>query len=127
MQKKYWGICVALLLPIQAKAIGYSDTYLTCMNSAGSNTTSISSCMKDEFNVQDDRMKSLFKKTLDLYTDKEKKEQKKYQKTWLKMRSDQCDKSQKSVSSDYAMKYYNCALKQTLTRANMLEKLTYRL
>lgn len=127
MQMKYWGIALALLLPIQAKAIGYSSDYISCMNSAGNSTSSITRCIKSEFNDQDDRMKSLFKKTLDLYTSKEKKLQKKYQKTWLKMRSEQCGKSQKSASDTYAMKYYNCALKQTVTRANMLEKLTYRL
>lgn len=127
MYLKYWGISIALLLPMQAKAIGYSNNYISCMNSAGNSASSITACMKDEFNKQDDRMKSLFKQTLDMYTSKEKKLQKKYQKTWLKMRKDQCGSNQKSISDEYAMKYYNCALKQTVVRANMLEKLTYRL
>ncbi len=127
MQMKYWGVVIALFLPIQAKAIGYSSDYLTCMNSANNSSASIASCMKTELAEQDDRLKSLFKKTLVLYTDKEKKLQKKYQKTWLKMRKEQCGYNQKSISDDYAMKYYNCALKQTVERANMLEKKTYRL
>ncbi|WP_262556459.1 lysozyme inhibitor LprI family protein [Acinetobacter bereziniae] len=58
---------------------------------------------------------------------KKRKRKKKYQKQWLKQRSQQCGKAQKSVSDDYKMKYYNCALKQTVNRANSLEKLTYRL
>lgn len=127
MYLKFCGLGLILALPIQTQAIGYSSEYLTCMNSAGTNSASLASCMQTEFNQQDDRLKSLFKQTLALYSSKEKKMQKKYQKQWLKQRAQQCDKAQKSVSVDYKMKYYNCALKQTVNRANSLEKLTYRL
>lgn len=127
MYLKYWALGLVLALPIQAQAMGYSTEYISCMNSAGTNSASLASCMQTEFNQQDDRLKSLFKQTLALYSSKEKKMQKKYQKQWLKQRSQQCDKAQKSVSDDYKMKYYNCALKQTVNRANSLEKLTYRL
>ncbi|MBJ9951481.1 MULTISPECIES: lysozyme inhibitor LprI family protein [unclassified Acinetobacter] len=127
MLLKYWGLGLILILPMHAQAMGYSAEYVKCMNSAGTGSTSLANCMQSEFSKQDDRLKSLFKQTLALYSDKEKKAQKKYQKQWLKQRSQQCDKDQKSVSDDYKMKYYNCALKQTVNRANSLEKLTYRL
>lgn len=127
MYLKYWALGLVLALPIQAQAMGYSTDYISCMNAAGTHSASLANCMQSEFSKQDDRLKSLFKQTLDLYSDKEKKAQKKYQKQWLKQSSQQCDKAQKSVSDDYKMKYYNCALKQTVNRANSLEKLTYRL
>jgi uncharacterized protein YecT (DUF1311 family) len=127
MLLKYWGLGFVLVLPMHVQAIGYSAEYVNCMNSSASSSANVANCMKGELSIQDDRLKSIFKQTLDLYTDKEKKLQKKYQKQWLKQRSQQCDKAHKSVSDDYKMKYYNCALKQTVNRANSLEKLTYRL
>ncbi|WP_315075801.1 lysozyme inhibitor LprI family protein [Acinetobacter guillouiae] len=127
MYLKYWGISLVVLLPMHTQAIGYSSDYLSCMNSAGSSSETLASCMKTELSKQDDRLKSLFKQTLDLYTDKQQKAQKKYQKQWFKLRDQQCDESNKSISDDYKMKYYNCALKQTVNRANMLEKQSYRL
>ena len=124
MQLKYWGISVALLLPMHAKAVGYSPEYLSCVNS-GSNA--FSSCAKDEFKYQDDRLEALFKKTLVVYSDKDKKIQNKYQKQWLKQRDKRCGEDNKSVSDAYKSKYYLCALKDTVNRANTLEKLSFRL
>lgn len=115
------------LLSTQAKAIGYSSDYISCMNSVGNNSAAVAACMAGELDNQEDRLKSLFKKSLALYSDKEQKSLKKYQKQWVKLRDQQCDKSNKSISYDYKMKYYNCALKQTVHRANLLEKQTYRL
>jgi len=112
---------------MKIQAIGYSSEYLNCMNSAGSSSATLASYMKTELSKQDDRLKSLFKQTLDMYTDKQQKVQKKYQKQWLKLREQQYDESNKSVSDDYKTKYYNCALKQTVNRANILEKQSYRL
>lgn len=124
---KFWGVSLALLLPMHAKAISYSSDYLVCINSAGSSSTKIANCMKIEFTQQDNRLKSVFKKNLDLYQTQEKQEHEKKQKQWLKNRDSECGEKQKSVSDDYKMKYYNCALRQTLYRANMLEKLSNRL
>ena len=77
MSLKYLGLTVSLLLPMQIYAMGYSSDYLSCVSSK---SDSFANCAKDEFKYQDDRVESLFKKTLVLYSAKEKKAQKKYQK-----------------------------------------------
>jgi len=127
MKLIFGGIGLLLILPMHTHAMGYSSTYLSCVNSANIGSTTIGSCMKKELNYQEDRLKKVFKATLDLYSDKDQKTQKKFQKHWLKQRDQLCDSSNKSVSEVYKTKYYNCALKQTLNRANTLEKLSYRL
>lgn len=124
MSLKYLGLTVALLLPMPIYAMGYSADYLSCVSSG---SASFANCAKDEFKYQDDRVETLFKKTLVLYSGKEKKAQKKYQKQWVKQRDQRCDEANKSVSEVYKSKYYTCALKETVNRGNMLERLAFRL
>ncbi len=95
MYLKYWALGLVLALPIQAQAMGYSTDYISCMNAAGTHSASLANCMHSEFSKQDDRLKSLLNRPLICIRIKKRKRKKKYQKQWLKQRSQQCDKAQK--------------------------------
>ena len=127
MHLKFWGMVALLMLPLQSKAMGYSSDYLSCINSAGSELANVAQCMKAEFNYQDKRVDKNFDASLALYGDKEKKKQKAFQKNWVKLRDSNCDKKTSTASTAHQTRYLNCALKMTLSRADLLEKQLYRL
>ena len=125
---KFWGLLTTMLVTsTQSQAMGYSSDYSTCMNSAGMSSGNVASCMKSEFSYQNGRVKDNFKVSLALYSDAEKKNQKAFQKQWKKLRATNCRKESSSDSVERQTRYLNCALKMTVTRADLLEKQLYRL
>ncbi len=129
MAYKFWGMTVALLLPIlpmQTQAMGYSSNYAVCMSSAGISNNNSASCMSDELKAQDKRVKSYFNIILSQYTADERKAKKKTQKQWFDFRDKSCDGNNQSISIAHKSRYLSCALKMTVQHGNMLEKQSYR-
>ena len=125
---KALAVLVAIcILPMQIQAVGYSANYAACMNSAGIATSAVASCMNAEYRYQHKRAQDNFKASLALYGDAEKKSQKAANKQWKKLRATNCRKETSSDSIERKTYFLNCAIKMTVTRADLLEKQLYRL
>ena len=126
MKFRFCALVIGCWFTTPSHAMGYSTTYVSCINAARSSTSSIAECMHDEFNIQNKRVKYYFKIILDQYASSEKKAQKKIQKQWFISRDTSCGKKNKSQSEGHFLRYYSCALKSTVQQANSLERQTYR-
>ncbi len=115
------------IVPMHIQAMGYSSNYASCMNSAGLATSAVASCMNAEYRYQNNRANDNFKASLALYGDAEKKRQKAAHKQWKKLRASNCRKEASSDSIERKTYFLNCAIKMTVTRADLLEKQVYRL
>lgn len=125
MKLRYFALIMIYWLAQPSFAMGYSSTYLSCIGAAGSNTASAAMCMRDEFNVQNKRVKNFFNIILKQAKSSEKKAQKENQKQWFIARDRSCGKQHQSQSDDHAIRYYSCALKASVQQANSLERQTY--
>jgi uncharacterized protein YecT (DUF1311 family) len=119
--------CLAVLWSADLFAASDTDMtrdYLTCMDKASGETSSMNDCTGAETDRQDARLNDNYKRLMSKLSEDRKKELLEAQRAWIRFRDANCRFYGEGVGSISALAVNDCILDATVDRAKELKRLT---